>query len=65
LRALHRFDELVDKIAAQSGACIVEVKTHHPGLRGHPTPVYPSPEGSPRWASFPKGWPTDGPLDEP
>jgi hypothetical protein len=64
LRALHRFDDLVDKIITRCGVWVVEVKTCCSGLRGSCAPMYPSLESSPRWASFPNGWSTDGPLDE-
>jgi hypothetical protein len=40
LSALHRFDELVDKITACCGVGVVEVETCRLGLRGCPMPLY-------------------------
>jgi hypothetical protein len=65
LSILHCFDELVNKITARCGTRVVEVETCRPRLRECPTPVYPFDVGSPKWASFPTGWPADGPLDKP
>jgi hypothetical protein len=65
LSALHRFDELVDKIDDHCKIRVMEAKTRHPGLRWCPKPMYPSTEGSSRWACFPVVWLADGLLDEP
>jgi hypothetical protein len=65
LSSLHRFDDLVDKTAAVLELGSWRLEAHSPRLRGHHAPTYLSPKGSPIWASFLAGWPTDGTLDKP
>jgi hypothetical protein len=54
----------MDKINARIGAWALEAGDPLLGTKRRHASTYPFLEGSPRWASFLVGWPTDRPLDK-